>query len=74
VDDTADPRDLYEFTPIWELRTNAAIYRMARKLVNVDSKTAKRKAINRLKDHAEVADMTGAETWIKIVRIIDDMT
>jgi hypothetical protein len=66
--------DLYEFTPIWGLRTNASIYGMARKLVELDPKTAKRKAINRIKDHAEVEDMTGAETWIKIARIIDDMT
>jgi hypothetical protein len=66
--------DLYEFTPIWGLRTNASIYGMARKLVELDPKTAKRKAINRIKDHAEVEDMTGAETWIKIARIVGDMT
>jgi hypothetical protein len=43
-------------------------------LVEFDPKTAKRKAIDRIKDHTEVEVMTGTEIWIKIARIIDDMT
>jgi hypothetical protein len=78
MDDTVDHRqsagELYEFTPIRGLRTSEAHYGMARKLVTLDAKTAKRKALDRIKEHADIGDLKGAEIWSKIARIIEDLT